>query len=263
MIYRILCDTNILISASLLAASKEFGVNIEHRFSAMSIRLLNFIKKNNELKLGIITYFIENEAYNALTGAVDSQLREEKLDIVTGSKVFTEILNICEDRLGEFIELLCKEKVDETEVFEIREEVDNMYDDLIKIAAVLPRNAASQANFVPKRFRSTAYRAYKQQDIRRNGQLLRLIGRRPGRNAVEDSDRIILSHATYLLRYYLRTVGAPFRMFLASCDFHFSPVRSGTIISDQVTSHIDHYLGIECDFPDKIYEIVQRITSEN
>lgn len=259
MTYKVFFDTNILISTSLLATSEKFDISIKHRFYTISIRLINFVKRNKAMKLAIITSFIEEEAYQAISHAVNSQLKEEDFNVVEGSEAFSAILNICDSNLRELLEFFCIKDVDETTVSVIRKEVDNMYDDLMKTAATLPFDAPAKANMVWKRVKRAAFEIYKRQEIHQNEQLLRLIGRRPGRTALEDSDRVILSHVTYLLRHYLKTVGAPFRMFLASCDYHFSPIRRGAFISDQVTSDIDHFLGIECDFPDKIYEIVRHM----
>lgn len=248
---KVYVDANILISASIFAVSEKLSVKINERFTSISIKLLDYIKINKGL--GIVTYIVEDQANHNIRDAAKRQIEKDIKKVEDIKKVFGEVsrlINVCGDRIREFLQLLCKVEVDETEVYQIYEEVFSMYVDLIKTALSLPKTASTRAQHTSKRYRGTAYRAYRKQDRQRNSQLLRLIKKKP----VQESDMKILSHATYLLKYYLRTEGAPYRMFLASCDYHFSPVTSGTVVSRQVTDAIDHYFGVECDFPDKIYE---------
>lgn len=253
MRYKVYFDSNVYISASVLAASKDLKIKIKHPFAEISIRLLDFIKKHMRKRIGIVTYLVEEEARFVLRDAVKSQLAEEVKDRKVDFEVFSAILNICENRLREFLQYCIREPVEEEDITPIYDQVFNMYAELMKEAIKLPNPAGFRSSLSPRQIRRLAYNLYKSQDEKENAQLLHLI-----RKPVEDSDMRILSHAVYLLNTFIQSEGAAIRFFLASCDYHFSPIRRDPIISKQVTEYIDQRFGIECDFPDQIFFYLNR-----
>ena len=253
MKYKVFFDTNVLISASIMAASTDFEVKIEHPFAKISSNLLDFIKENIRKRIGIVTLYIEDEAYFNLSRAVQSEISEGNEERKIDFEIYSAIKNICDDRLRKYLGILSREPIDDFQVNIIGKHVEVMYDELIQRACDIKRGLGSMVRTSAKRFRKMATSIYRNQDTLLNAQLLNLID-----SPAEYSDMKILAQAKYLLDLYKQTEGRDVDFYIASCDYHFSPVKRGGFISRQVTDKIFNEFDIKCNFPDEVLNILKQ-----
>ena len=135
MPHKVIFDTNIFFAGSIVETSGELGFPIKHKFYDYAINLIQYIRVNPSKRIGITTNFIETEAYNTLSGAVETELAEAEFkkyvqDIEKEYNVFSALLNRCNDNMGKIFLYLIREPVDENAVSRIYYNVDSFYDDL-------------------------------------------------------------------------------------------------------------------------------------
>ncbi|NHI95077.1 MAG: hypothetical protein EAX96_21490 [Candidatus Lokiarchaeota archaeon] len=236
-----------------MAASTDFEIRIEHPFAQISSNLLDFIKENIRKQIGIVTSYIEDEAFFNLSKAVQSEINKGNEERGIDFEIYSAIKNICDDRLRKYLDVLRREPVDDYQVNIIGKRVELMYYELIQKANDIKRDIGIMVRTSAKRFRKIAKPIYKNQDTVLNAQLLNLID-----NPAEYSDMKILSQAKYLLDLYKQTEGGTVEFYIASCDYHFSPVKRGAFISKQVTDKIYSEFDIKCNFPDEVLNILKK-----
>lgn len=140
MTFKVLLDTNVLISASVVAASTDLSVRINHPFSEISSDLLDYFHKNLRKRIGIVTQFIEDEVYYNMSKAVQSEIETNDLeDKAIDFEIFSAILNTCDNRLKKYLGILRREPVDETSVNINKKLIEAMYDELIQNARARER----------------------------------------------------------------------------------------------------------------------------
>lgn len=247
MKYKVLFDTNVLISASVQTASSDLSVKVQHPFSQISCELLDFIEKNIRKRIGIVTKFIEDEAYYNLEKSVKDEITDSVKDRHIDFEILSVILNICGDRLRKFLGILRREPVDEVSINDIIKLIEVMYSSLNQEAIRIQHLTRFKTRSSARRYRKMAQAIYKDQEYKIYSQLLNLID-----NPAEYSDMKILAEAKYLFDLYKQTENGNIEFYIASCDHHFSPIRRGEFTSSQVTDKIYQLFKIKCDYPDKV-----------
>ena len=250
--FRVLFDTNVLIAASLNVMSEELQIKLKHPFFDQSMNLIGIIKKHIHKRIGVVTTTIEDEANSILEQAVMQELRKKITDREVDFELFSVILNSSEARLKLILSYLLREPIDPFEVEKNIVKVEEMYSNLLEKARTLPKPASLLTEAVPKGFKKLAFDIYKTQDEILNSQLTNLLRKPP-----ETTDKKILAEAIYLCKLYRETEGKELQFYIASTDYHFSPVRKKGLESRQVTDAIYELFGIICDWPLQIAKILQ------
>ena len=256
---KILFDSCIIVSASVLTSSQELGIELKHHFYEESIHLFSLIKKNLAKRIGIVTATIESGALRVLNEVVRGEIRQKYkgTDTETLFKYYSIALNDCDNRMRNLLSLLQREPIEPSVVAVWYMQIVKMYEELVASAKSHEKTAAIRASLVPKPIRKMAdwYEIYKTDDQRRHAQLFNLL-----RKEVEPDDQRILAEACYLLNLYKQVEGKNISLFMASTDHHFSPVRGKywAFESNQVTEEIEKRFGVICDWPDRIYAKVAK-----
>ena len=261
--YKVLLDTNVLISWSLYRVPSDEDILplIKHDFFDQCMRLIGLIKKHINKRIGIITRTIEDEAFSSLSKAIQQELEKAiQQELENGntdrSTLFQEISiieNSCETRLKNILSWLVCEPIDPEESEKLRGKVDEMYTELTKMARDHPKTASQKTDLVPKGFRALAFDIYVYQDQLLIGQMNNLLTK-----PIEETDIKILAEAAYLNRLYKATMPAPVKFMLASTDRHFSPYRKEGLESNKVTLEIEKRFGIVCDWPHQVAQELQK-----
>ncbi|MEX2705364.1 MAG: hypothetical protein Q6352_008905 [Candidatus Freyrarchaeum guaymaensis] len=252
---KVLFDTSVLVAASTFMISEELSIELKHPFFDESMRLIGFIRKHLAKRIGIVTDTIENQAYNVLDQAVRQELKKKTTKREIDFEILSVILNYCENRLKKkILPVLLREPVDPLEVSKNKARVSEMYENLTNKAQSLPKPAKLLTEIVPRGFKKTAFNIYRTQDEILNSQLTNLL-----RNPADPIDQTILAEAIYLLNVYKQTEGKNVMFYIASTDYHFSPVRKKRLESREVTDTIKDLFGILCDWP---HEIEQELKSK-
>lgn len=250
MKYKVFLDTSTLIAGSIFLTSKTIGLEIKDVFYEEARRLLSLIRKNINKRIGITTTVVEEEAYQVLSSAIERKLNQRIADRAKVFALLSVATNACETRLREILTFVVRDPIDPKESAKWHIQVAIMYDDLHKISLQLPRPAYMQADAVPNFLnKAEMFKIYKNQDECLRAQLTNLVY-----NPVEDSDKILLSQAIYLLKLYKETeTGANITMYLSSTDHHFVPVRRMSYTSRQVTEEIQKRFSIIAERPAEIF----------
>ena len=95
---------------------------------------------------------------------------------------------------------------------------------------------------------------YSQQDRWPYAQLLNLIEYKD----IEPNDKRILSEVIYLHRIYISIHGDKLKSYIASTDYHFSPIRKDGRVSEYVSRAIRNKYDIICDWPDEICDLIKK-----
>jgi len=76
---------------------------------------------------------------------------------------------------------------------------------------------------------------------------------------VEHNDKVILSQVIYLHRIYRPLLGEDLKTYIASTDYHFSPIREeGKNPSSYISNAIERRFEIMCNWPDEIYNLIKK-----
>jgi len=253
--YKVLLDTNVLVAASTFNVSQDWKMRVKHPFYEQSRKLVEFLKRNLEKRIGIVTKTIENQAPGALEKAVTIELQKKKIDRAVDFEIFSAIQNACEKRLSDILACLLREPVNEEAVHQNYVVVDKMYEELAAQAVkmYIAKPAKKWVEAAARRFRRIARPIYMTQQRKLDWQLFNLIHK-----PVESSDKRILAEAVYLSMLFNRTETEDVAFYIASTDRHFSPARwAGGIKSTQVTDRIKEKFGIVCDWPHQIEETLR------
>jgi hypothetical protein len=113
---RILFDSCVLISASVLVGSKDVGLEIKHHFYDECIELVSFVQTNLAKRLGIVTTTIENEATAVLENVIVGELAQRSIEKESDFELFSRVLNICDVRMRRIISYLQREPIDQVDV---------------------------------------------------------------------------------------------------------------------------------------------------
>lgn len=258
MYHKVFFDTNLLLAGSIVETSGELGFQMKHEFYDHSTKLIEYIRKNPAKQIGIFTLFIESEAYNTISNAVETEIKKNVQDEEKEFNALSAVLNICTDNLRDIFTYFIRERVDDYEVTKIYYIVDSFYGELRskarRINADLKRKKNKRVKTTPRSYKKIMREKYSQQDRWPYAQLLNLIEYKD----IEPNDKMILSEVIYLHRLYKSIHGDKFKFYIASADYHFSPIRDDGRVSEYITRAIKNKYDIICDWPDKIYNFIKK-----
>jgi hypothetical protein len=250
---RILFDSCVLISASVLVGSKDVGLEIKHHFYDECVELVSYVQKNLAKRIGIVTSTIENEATGVLETVIEGELKQRKIEKEKDFELFSRVLNICDIRMRKIISYLQREPIDPVDVAHKILLIEKMYSDLKEEAKNLPKVALQKKELVPKHYKKTVdwFNVFKKQDEMEHSQILNLL-----RKDVEFDDMRILAEAYHLQMIYLLSEGKGGHLYIASKDHHFVPVRrrGWTFEGRRITDEIERRFGLICEHPRKVRE---------
>ena len=197
---RILFDSCILISASVLVGSTDVDLDIKHHFYDECVELFSFVQKNLAKRIGIVTSTIEGEARGVLEKVIEGELKQRKIEKENDFELFSRVLNICDIRMRKLISCLQRDPIDQVDVGIKILLIEKMYSELKREAEELPKNAVQKKELVPKYFKKTIdwFELFKKQDEMEHSQILNLL-----RKDVEFDDMRILAEAYHLQMVYL------------------------------------------------------------
>lgn len=250
---RILVDSCVLISSSVLVSLKDLGIELKHDFYDECIELISYLQRNISKRIGIVTSTIETEAMGVLDRVIEGELTRKKLERDKDFDVFSRVLGICDSKMRRIISYLQREPVDPVDVSQKIFAVQLMYENLKKEAKELPKVALKRKELVPKRFQKAVdwYKLFRGQDEMEHAQVLNLL-----RDDVEYEDMKILAEAYHLRYLYVRSEGQGGNLYVASKDHHFVPVRrkGWTFEGRAITDRIKNTCDVCCEHPRRIME---------
>jgi hypothetical protein len=259
--YKVLVDSNILVSSSIYYTSKDLGIPIKHRFYDMCKTLINYFRKNIDKKIGFYTKRIDMTSNRVLSDAVlstvreiskkDSRVKEKKL-LAAFSVIYSESLR----RLEENKDYLLKETVNEIKTNKLRRRISYFYKKIKK--EIQKRNPQFELERA-KKIKATSpimktIRFARIQEAKRKfphyGILVRkFIESGPGREDIQ-----LLSEAIYFKEVFVKN---KIKFYLASTDHHFVEIEKNGIVNDFVPHLIKEEFNIECLKPDKILKVIK------
>ena len=242
---KVILDTNILLACSIIETSGVLGFEVKHDFYECSNKLMDYLKMNISKRSGIITNTIENQAYFTITQAVEDELKKNFPHKEEEFPIFSVLLNICNENLRNILQYLIREPIDQNIVREIYSKVTYFFDGLFENAKQINQDLQNIVNtkiqITPTKFRKIAKQIYKQQNKWKYAQLLHLLYKN-----IENSDKWILSEVIYLDKIYKPILGSHLNTYIASTDYHFSPIRKENRVSSFVTDAIYREYNIKC-----------------
>ena len=240
---KVILDTCVLVSASVHGFYEETGISLEHKFYGRTIPLFDILRKNIDKRIGVVTFTVEMQALTVLAKAVTEALEEEsernpdqRMQLFMS---YSALFDKCHKDLYENLEILVREPIPPDQREKHYLAVSAMYDRFEDSAGDLDVDKLIRANVTPRYYKTVRNEIYGQYQ-KRFHQVLKL-----KQEPVEDSDKMILAEAVYL--HSCRS-DATAKTYLASTDYHFSPINSEGPITDEIRKRF----GIICDWPDKI-----------
>ena len=254
---RVLVDSCVLISASVLVSSKDLEVELKHHFYDECIDLISYFKKNMAKRIGIITSTIEAEAIGVLERVIEGELTKKQIDRKKDFELFSRILDICDSRMRRITSYLQREPIDIVDASYRLPLVQKMYAEFKKEAEELPKVALKRKEVIPKRFQKAVdwFKLFKKQDEMEHAQILNLL-----RKEVEFEDMRILADAYHLRCLYLESEGKGGNLYIASKDHHFVPVRrkGWAFEGRRITDEIYKRFGVVCEHPRRVKELLMK-----
>lgn len=252
---RVLVDSCVLISASVLVSLKDLNLELKHQFYDESIELISHLQKNIAKRIGIITSTIETEAIGVLDQVIEGELTAKHIDRERDFELFSRILGICDSRMRNIISYLQREPIDVIDVSQKLPLIQQMYAEFRKKAVELPKVASQRKELIPKPFQKAVdwFNLFRKQDEMEHAQTLNLL-----RKDVEFEDMRILAEAYHLRYLYLGSEGKGGKLYIASKDHHFVPVRrKGWVIEgSEITDEIFKRFDVVCEHPRRVKEFL-------
>ncbi len=249
MKYKVLLDTNVLVSASIcltLEGSKP-PILLKHPFFDNCMNLLGLLRKHVPKRIGLLTTTVENEASRVIEHAIEIEIEKSKLPRDQLFATLSLVLTRCQDRMQELMQILQREPIRSEDVSPYLRRVTGMYDEFIRQAEAIDLKSETEIKTATASpgFKSVAHRVYRNQGVMLNRQVRQLRFDRP-----DEDDKLIISEAAYLSSLYKEREGK-IEFFLASSDTHFSPMAGtgGGLVSRDVTDRIFREFGVSCDWP--------------
>lgn len=264
---KIIIDTNVIVSASVLVNVEELGLPVRHRFYNESSQLFSIFKKRPSEKIGIATPTVRSEAFLVLSKSVHDTFTSnlDIRDIRTREIFFNNavaFVNLCEHKMRGLFSVLEQPNMSGY-YFRINLEKVRAMSRYIKDTLWAQGYARryQKDEEVERRSKSIitepawkddqkeeVITTHSEQVYRESKQLDKFMRKYPNRN-----DQNILAEAITIQYYYPNH-----QFYLASCDTgFFSPLRiQGGVKSDTVTREIASRFNIICDFPREIFSIV-------
>lgn len=259
--FKVLIDTNILVSASISQIISKLNCKLEHHFYEFSKPLLDYFRKNIKYRVGVFTPKIESSAKQVLISAIESKIKDLKDDGLKGElrkfETYSYILQESITNLTRNTNILIREPINEKAMKKITHKVFGFYARLIEdLERKNPKKSASrQASSLPPYIKKLGRRIYKTQEEEKF-RLYYKLKNKFDRDPPDMGDVQILSQGVYFLEN--NTFGKDVKILLASTDHHFSKIREDKELNDFVPKTIYQKLGIYCDWPHEILKILKK-----
>ena len=262
--FKVLVDANILVSASIFYASKEFGlkVGIKHRFYDKCKSLINLFRDRIDDKIGIYTKTIDIISNRVLRDAILRTIREaSQNDSKFDEKILLEIFSIIYSeslrRLEENKDCLVRETINETKINKIMTEVLVFFNVIIKkeIEKQNPKIEIERiknikaSSWIMKLSKSTKFDEARRSFPSYSTLKRKFIDSSPG---IEDIE--LLSQAIYFNELYSKE---QIKFYLASMDHHFVEIEKDGKINSFVPLLIKEKFSVDCLKPEKILGLIK------
>ncbi len=257
--FKVLVDTNVLVSASINQLIIKLNCNIKHHFYDLSQPLFEYFRKNIDKRIGIFTPEIENSAKEILIRAIDSEIKDmsnknirEKLKEI---EIYSFILQESTSSLVKNMDILIREPINERAIKQITHQVFAFYNRLtIELRQKDPEKVVNYLTYsLPKNFKKLARGIFTKQQNQELGLYYKLANKFE-RDPPDIKDVRILSQAIYFFRN--KIFGENIQILLASTDHHFSRIRDDKELNDFVPLKIYNELNVYCGWPDEILKIL-------
>lgn len=260
MKYKVLLDTNVLISASIhmTIGGTQPPIVFKHPFFDNCMQLLGLLIKHSRKSIGLLTSTVEDEALATIERAVETEVNKSKLPQDVLFKTLSLVLTRCQDRMQELIRSLQRDATVPKDVDPFYQKVLAMYDGFIEKAKEIDVkwDAATKSAAASRNLRSMARGIYQTQAKALNRQVMQLRYDRPN-----DADKRILAEAAYLSSLY-RERDHDVEFYLASSDTHFSPMKgsggTGGLDSRDITDRISEEFKVICEWPLDVAQILDK-----
>ena len=258
--YKVLVDANILVAASILYTSSDFG--LKHRDYVKCKTLINFFKNNVDRKIGFYTKSIDITSNRVLSDAILNTIREVSQDNaqIDGEKllgVFSVIYSESLRRLEENKDCLLRETVNEERIKKLMSDVLLFFHVYIKkeIEKQNPRHELERV----KNIKATSWilkmvKSAKFDEARRSFPHYGILRRKFIESPPGSEDIELLSHAIYFNELYSKR---DIQFYLVSMDHHFVEINKEGVINNFVPNFIENKWGVKCLNPEKIMEIIK------
>lgn len=249
---KVLVDVNVIISASIFYLFEGIDVRFKHQFYDISKSLFDFFEENREI--GIFTEEIENSTTGIPRKAIEDEINSFDKKEIDEKKLFDNlslILSESERQLEENKKILTRvAKIKEKDISKKMSEILMFYNNLKgELEQYNPvKEGKFRSSWVPRFVRREAKNIYIQQakEYSLYYKLKKILVDKP----INANDIQILAHATYLKEFYSKFTET--RLFIASTDHHFSPVRENKLLNNFIPKRIEGKFEIICDWPDNI-----------
>lgn len=249
---KVLVDVNVIISASIFYLFEEMGVKFKHQFYDISKPLFDFFEENREI--GIFTEEIENSTTGIPRKAIEDEINSFDKKEIEEKKLFDNlsfILSESERRLEKNKKILTRiAKIKKKDISKKMSEILMFYNNLKgELEQYNPIKEGKVKSFLaPRSVRRVAKNIYIEQarEYSLYYKLKKILVDKP----INANDIQILAHATYLKKFYSKITET--RMFVASTDHHFSPIRENKPLNNFIPERIEGEFKVICDWPDNI-----------
>ena len=228
---KVVVDTDVLVSASILQNISELDTEIKHEFYDQSIQLFSLFRKNHSKRIGYMVPKVRTESFSVLTKAVKSVFVPSTLKDPKRKEIFyndtVAIINASDHKMRDLMKLLLREELDEQKISINLKNVKKMSVYLMnqwnqKYNKKGWRTHESKKRSKPimkerywkKEQKKEVVDTYKEQIDRESRQLYRFQRKHPN---LQD-ERILAESIT--LKQKLENNTEKFNFMIASCDWH-------------------------------------------
>lgn len=262
--YKIIPDTNVIVSASILENLKDIGI-VKHTFYDESIQLFSLFKKQTPHVEGIAIPKVKSECFRVLSQAVkDTFVPKNMLDLIMKEKFYdnaVSIISSSEHKMRGLLSKLRKTQLDQEQIAKNLHNVNHMsknlkqsYDKKYKRKDWRRKEIKKRAKPItsePKwqeEQKKEVIDAHGEQVGRESKQLERFVKKYPN-----TSDQEILAQ---VITFKISLNDPNSNILIASSDTgFFSPYHYSGGTSDTVTMRIWSEFGIICDHPRQIFKL--------
>lgn len=262
---KIIIDTNVLVSASILQNIAELETEIKHEFYDQSIQLFSLFNTPVSNKAGYLVPKVKSESFIVLAKAVKSVFVPSTLVNARRKEIFyndaVAIINASEHKMRKLMGLLEYLELEESKIQTNLAAVRNMSSDLmnewrkkyqkynwrVQETKVRSKPIVTEKHWKLDQKKEVVH-AHKKQIDRESRQLYRFQRKHP--NLADE--RILAESIT--LKTLLEKTEVISSFMIASCDSgFFSPYIGSDGISNTVTTEIHTRFGIVCDYPRAVF----------
>jgi len=262
---KVVVDTNVLVSASILRNISELDTEIKHEFYDQSIQLFSLFRKYRSKRIGYLVPKVRTESFSVLSKAVKSVFVPSTLQDPKRKEIFyndaVAIINASEHKMRDLMKLLFSEKLDEQKITTNLKNIKKMSAYLMNQWNQKYNRKGWRTRESKKRSKSIMKEIYWKEEQKKEvvythkGQIdreSRQIYRFQRKHPNWQDERILAESIT--LKQKLEDKTEKFNFMIASCDSgFFSPYIGLEGVSDTVTREIQQRFNIRCDYPRTVF----------